>query len=129
MNVNPKSAFVLLHKLREAMGVEIAASGELSGEVEVGGAFFGSRTRPENRKADRRQQRREDSRQQVVVIARERGEKARTWVAGKEADAVPRVRNAVDTLPANETTELCPRYVVQPGELSRHVSTDGADKL
>jgi hypothetical protein len=45
MDINPKSAFVLLHKLREAMGAEIAASGELSGEVEVDGAFFGARTR------------------------------------------------------------------------------------
>src|SRR3954464_8974182 len=88
MNINPKSAFVLLHKLREAMGAEIAATGELSGEVEVDGAYFGSRIRTENRKADRRQQRNE-SKQQVVVVARERGGNARTWVAGKEADAVP----------------------------------------
>src|SRR3954453_12994978 len=71
MNVNPKSAFVLLHKLREAMGAEVAATGEVSGEVGVDGAFFGSRTRPENRKADRRQQRNENK-QQVVVVARER---------------------------------------------------------
>src|SRR3954470_24402529 len=94
MNINPKSAFVLLHKLREAMGAEIAATGELSGEVEVDGAYFGSRIRPENRKADRRQQRNE-SKQQVIVVARERRGNARTWVVGKEADAVPMVRNAI----------------------------------
>jgi transposase-like protein len=94
MNINPKSSFVLLHKLREAMGAEIAATGELSGEVEVDGAFFGSRTRPENRKADRRQQRNENK-QQVVVVARERLGNARTWVVGKEADAVPMIRNAI----------------------------------
>ena len=41
MNINPKSAFVLLHKLREAMGAEIAAGAELLGEVEVDGAYFG----------------------------------------------------------------------------------------
>jgi hypothetical protein len=40
MNINPKSAFVLLHKLREAMGAEIAAGSELAGEVEVDGAFL-----------------------------------------------------------------------------------------
>src|SRR3954469_2530777 len=34
MNINPKSAFVMLHKLRKAMGVEIAATGDLSGTVE-----------------------------------------------------------------------------------------------
>jgi transposase-like protein len=94
MDINPKTAFVLLHKLREAMGAEIAASDELSGEVEVDGAFFGARTRPENRKADRRQQRKENK-QQVVVVARERLGNARTWVAGKEADAIPMVRNAI----------------------------------
>src|SRR3954447_16578543 len=56
MNINPKSAFVLLHKLREAMGAEVTAVDELSGEAEIDGAYFGSRIRPENRKADRRQQ-------------------------------------------------------------------------
>jgi transposase-like protein len=94
MNINPKSAFVLLHKLREAMGAEIAAGGELSGEVEVDGAYFGSRTRPENWQADRRQQRNEGSKQQVVVVARERLGSAWIWVVSKEADAVPEVRNA-----------------------------------
>src|SRR3954470_15148752 len=65
MNINPKSAFVLLHKLREAMGAEIAATGERAGEVEIDGAYFASRARPENRKADRRQQRRDDGKRQV----------------------------------------------------------------
>jgi transposase-like protein len=95
MNINPKSAFVLLHKLREAMGAEIAATSELSGEVEVDGAYFGSRIRPENRRADRRQQRRDDSKRQVVVVARERLGDARTWVVGKESDAVPTIRQNV----------------------------------
>jgi transposase-like protein len=95
MNINPKSAFVLLHKLREAMGAEIAATGELSGEVEIDGAYFGSHTRPENRKADRRQQRRDDSKRQVVVVARERRGDAQTWIVGKESEAVPIVRKAI----------------------------------
>jgi hypothetical protein len=34
MNINPKSAFVLLHKLREAMGATIGTD-ELAGTVEV----------------------------------------------------------------------------------------------
>src|SRR3954470_9580621 len=45
MNINPKSAFVLLHKLREAMGVGVADSDELAGTVEIDGAYFGSRIR------------------------------------------------------------------------------------
>ena len=37
MNINPKSAFVLLHKLREAMGATVHDGGELSNAVEVDG--------------------------------------------------------------------------------------------
>jgi hypothetical protein len=87
MNVGPKSIFVMLHKLREAMGWTIGRD-ELQGEVEIDGAYFGSRTRPENRKADRRQERRLD--RQVVVVARERV-LGRTvpWVVSRESDAVP----------------------------------------
>src|SRR4051794_31747347 len=95
MNINPKLAFVLLHKLREAMGAEIAATGELAGEAEIDGAYFGSRIRLKNRKADRRQQRREDSKRQVVVVARERGGNARTWIVGRETDAIPMIRKHV----------------------------------
>src|SRR4029077_11504247 len=53
MNINPKSAFVLLHKLREAMGATIHDGEELSGTVEIDGAYFGGNVRQENRKADR----------------------------------------------------------------------------
>ena len=53
MNINPKSAFVLLHKLREAMGVEIASGAELAGTVEVDGAYFGQGPKQANRKANR----------------------------------------------------------------------------
>jgi transposase-like protein len=95
MNINPKSAFVLLHKLRSIMGMSDDAE-ELSGVAEIDGAYFGSRTRPENRLADRRQQRREDSKRQVVVVARERGiGQTRTWVVGRESDAVNLIRGAV----------------------------------
>lgn len=106
MNINPKSAFVLLHKLREAMGAEIEATDELAGEVEIDGAYFGSRVRLQNRKADRRQQRREQ--RQVVVVARERCGIARTWVVGKEGDAVPMIRETVasgTTVHADENGE------------------------
>jgi transposase-like protein len=47
MNINPKSAFVLLHKLREAMGAVLAGGDELAGAVEIDGAYsvllFGQR--------------------------------------------------------------------------------------
>jgi transposase-like protein len=96
MNINPKSAFVLLHKLRETLGAAVADGDELAGEVEIDGAYFGSRVRPANRLADRRQQRREDGKRQVVVVARER-DLGRTipWVVGRESDAVPMIRQNV----------------------------------
>jgi transposase-like protein len=96
MNINPKSAFVLLHKLREAMGAVVTDRDELAGEVEIDGAYFGSRIRAANRLADRRQQRRKDSNRQVVVVARERG-LGRTipWVVGRESDAVALIRRNV----------------------------------
>ena len=88
MNINPKSAFVLLHKLREAMGAEITASGELAGTVEVDGAYFGQGPKQANRKADRVDRRTLNFARQVVVVARERGGDARTWVVGKEGDGM-----------------------------------------
>jgi transposase-like protein len=94
MNINPKSAFVLLHKLREAMGATIDEGTELRGEAEVDGAYFNARTRPENRKADRRQHR-DERRRQVVVVARERQGRAIPWVVRRESDAVPLIRAAV----------------------------------
>lgn len=95
MNINPKSAFVLLHKLREAMGAT-AGSDELAGTVEVDGAYFGQGPRQANRKTDRPDRRVLEIQRQVVVVARERDlGRTRTWVVGKESDAVPSIRQVV----------------------------------
>jgi transposase-like protein len=51
MNINPKSAFVLLHKLREAVGGTIGTD-ELTGTVEIDGAYFGQGPKLANRKTD-----------------------------------------------------------------------------
>jgi ISXO2-like transposase domain/Transposase zinc-ribbon domain len=96
MNINPKSAFVLLHKLREAMGATVHAGDELSGTVEVDGAYFGGHGRPENRKADRKDRRGiDDPRRLVVVVARERQGRAMPWVVNREADGVRLIRQHV----------------------------------
>src|SRR6185437_10926897 len=91
-NINPKSAFVLLHKLREAMGAEIEAIADLSGEAEIDGAYVGKGPKPANRKADRADRRTLDTKRQVVVVARERGGNARTWIVDRETDAIPMIR-------------------------------------
>ena len=97
MNINPKSAFVLLHKLREAMGAVVAAGGELAGTVEIDGMYTRGYYRQPNRKADRVDLRTlPEDRKQVVVVARERDlGRSLTWVVGKESDAVPMIRQAV----------------------------------
>ena len=44
-----KTAFVLAHKLREAMAAEVQTGEMLQGHVEIDGACFGGHIRPENR--------------------------------------------------------------------------------
>jgi len=44
LGVQYKTAFVLAHKIRESIGATIEAETELSGEVEVDGAYFGGPT-------------------------------------------------------------------------------------
>ena len=72
-----KSAFVLLHKLREAMTAEFKAR-MIGGEgkvAEVDGGFFGGYVKPSNRKEnlhDRRLAVNQNGKRQCVVIIRER---------------------------------------------------------
>lgn len=56
LDVQYKTAFVMAHKLREAMALE-HHDATLAGEVEVDGAYFGGYVRPENRKEDRNDRR------------------------------------------------------------------------
>jgi transposase-like protein len=92
-----KTAFVLAHKLREAMASEIAGE-TLSGTVEVDGAYFGGHIRPANLKEDRVDRRKlenQTGKRRVVVIARERNGRTKTTVTKSEADGVAFVANVV----------------------------------
>lgn len=98
LNVSYKTAFVLLHKLREAMGVQVHAESELSGVVEVDGAYFGAAPRQENRvaeRADRRTARDRNPNRRVVAVARERWGRTLPYVVAREGDAVPIFRNRI----------------------------------
>jgi hypothetical protein len=69
-----KTAFVMAHKIREALASE-ANGATVSGEVEVDGAYFGGHVRPANKKADRIDRRlaeNQTGKRRVVVIMRER---------------------------------------------------------
>ena len=70
-----KTAFVLAHKLREAMALEVQTGETLDGHVEIDGAYFGGTIRAQNHKADRVDRRRKESQngqRRVVVVMRER---------------------------------------------------------
>ncbi len=91
LNVQYKTAFVLAHKLREALGTEFEGR-ELSGEVEVDGAYVGGHVRQENQKADRKDRRKvgnQNGKRQSLVIMRERWGRSVPIVAESELQAVP----------------------------------------
>lgn len=100
LDVQYKTAFVLSHKLREAMAAE-QADAKLGGVVEIDGAYFGGYVKPENIKADRKDRRlafNRSGKRQCVVIMRERNGRSLPFVVANEGDAVPFVRDHVGTL-------------------------------
>lgn len=97
LDVQYRTAFVMAHKLREAMASEIAGQ-TLSGTVEVDGAYFGGHIRPANKKenrVDRRLAENQTGKRRVVVIARERKGRTLTTVTKQEADGVAFVAKVV----------------------------------
>src|SRR5258708_14692171 len=78
LHLSYKSAFVLLHKLREAMAEEMRGRvvGGEGKEAEVDGGYFGGYVKPANLKEDRLDRRfahNQSGKRKVVVIIRERG--------------------------------------------------------
>jgi len=85
-----KTAFVLAHKLREALAAEIADD-MVDDEVEIDGAYFGGHIRPANLKEDRVDRRKAEyqtGKRRVVIALRERGGRTRTFVVRNEAEGV-----------------------------------------
>ena len=100
LDVQYKTAFVLFHKLREAMATEFGEV-KLNGTVEIDGGYFGGYVKPENKKADRRDRRlafNRSGKRQCVVVMRERKGRTLPFVVANEGDAVPYVRDHVGTL-------------------------------
>jgi transposase-like protein len=99
LDVQYKTAFVLAHKLREAIGAG-QADVTLSGHVEVDGAYFGGHVKQENRKEDRKDRRlavNQTGKRQVVVVMREREGRTLPFVFKAEDEAVPTIRAHVAT--------------------------------
>jgi transposase-like protein len=90
LDVQYKTAFVMVHKLREAMASETNGH-SLSGEVEVDGAYFGGHIRPANfaeNRVDRRKAEFQTGTRRVVIAARQRKGRTLTAVVRSEADGV-----------------------------------------
>lgn len=85
-----KTAFVLAHKIREALAAETKGL-KLSGEVEIDGAYFGGHIRPANKaedRIDRRLAQHQTGKRRVVVALRQRKGRTLTFVVHNEADGV-----------------------------------------
>lgn len=85
-----KTAFVLAHKLREAMASETKGQ-TLDGEVEVDGAYFGGHIRPANEaenRVDRRKAENQTGKRRVVVAFRQREGRTLPFVVRSEAEGV-----------------------------------------
>jgi transposase-like protein len=95
--VSYKCAFVLLHKLREAMAEEMRGRvvGGEGKEAEIDGGYFGGYIKPANLKddrLDRRLARNQNGKRKVVVIIRERGGASVPAVFGTESQAASFIR-------------------------------------
>ncbi|MGL4488867.1 MAG: IS1595 family transposase [Rhizobiaceae bacterium] len=95
--VQYKTAWVLAHKLREAIAAEVAGE-VLDGEVEVDGCHVGGIVRPSNmreNRVDRRLKRNQSPLRRVVVALRERAGRTLTFIRNSEAEGVQIVRKNV----------------------------------
>ncbi|WP_158926733.1 IS1595 family transposase [Acidisphaera sp. S103] len=136
LDVQYKTAFVLSHKLREAMASELKRM-HLGGDgetVEVDGGYFGGYVKPANRKENRRDRRlakNQNGKRQVVVVVRERGGStlpavfksegaAQSWIASRVARGTKIVADE-----AGSWNGLEARYQVDRIDHSQAYSLDG----
>ena len=92
-----KSAYVLAHKLREALCAKKKDS-RVCGEVEVDGAYFGGHIRPANYKEKRKDRRlagNQTGKRRVVVIMRERNGITLPFVFKSEDEAIATIEQRV----------------------------------
>lgn len=84
LQVQYKTAYVLMHKIREAVTRKFDDS--MTGKIEVDGAYFGGYIKPENRKEDRIDRRlaeNQNGKRQCVMVLRSE-EETRTSVVERE---------------------------------------------
>jgi transposase-like protein len=97
LDVQYKTAFVMAHKLREALADQDKAT-KVSGQVEIDGCYVGGYVKPANMKEHRRDRRvaaNQNGKRRVVIVARERNGKTVTFVAKSEAASVPMLHDRI----------------------------------
>ncbi len=110
LNCQYKTAFVLSHKLREAMNGELDTEEMLTGHVEVDGCYVGGHIRPANyakNRIDRRLKKHQTGKRRVVVVLRERNGRTLPFVTKSESEGVHLVKEHVSrdaTVSADEAT-------------------------
>ena len=101
LDVQYKTAFVLAHKIREAMASEMKGKG-IGGAgriVEIDGCHVGGHVRPENEKKDRLDRRlagNQAGSRRVVVALRERGGRTLAMTFKTEAASIDFIRSRVN---------------------------------
>ncbi|MEO9969240.1 MAG: IS1595 family transposase [Hyphomonadaceae bacterium] len=134
LSVDYKTAFVLLHKVRESIGLA-RERGALSGDVEVDGAYFGGYVKPANERKDRKDRRRkinQSGKRQVVIAIREKKGRTLTFVTQTEAAGVALTRANVEngsTVHADEAShwdKLAAHFPIKRINHSEAYSKDGA---
>lgn len=135
LDVQYKSAFVMAHKIREALAAEQNHSDAMKGEVEVDGGYFGGHIRPANHKEnriDRRRARYQTGKRRVVVVMRERRGRTLPFVFKTEGQSVPEIMKRIDpkaTVYADEAGHwdaLHTRFLTKRINHQQSYSTDDA---
>lgn len=137
LGLSYKAAFVLCHKMREAMSDEMKGRqiGDDRPEAEVDGAYFGGHVRPANLKedrVDRRLAKHQTGKRKVVVVIRERGGETLPGVFNSEGHALSWVKSRVargTVLHADEApawNDLHARFEMKRIDHQQAYSLDGA---
>jgi hypothetical protein len=137
LGLSYKAAFVLCHKLREAMAAEMKGRtlGGPGAEASVDGAYFGGYVKPANRiehRRDRRLAETQTGKRRVVVIIREHGGDSLPAVFHSEAAATAFIRSHVKpgtVVNADEASSwdgLGVRFEMKRIDHSKAYSLDGA---
>jgi transposase-like protein len=93
-----KTAYVMAHKIREALSAEMQDA-QAAGTVEIDGAYFGGYVKPSNYKENRRDRRlaiNQNGKRRVVIVMRERDGRALPFVTKSEPQAVPMIAARVE---------------------------------